>query len=501
MAPSGLVGRVVTRKAAARRYVRRPYRATPVPTARQRHVLDRLGYGFSVLSFAQLRAAGGAGRWFEEQLRPETVRESPKAQAVAGWFPRLQDAPATKKANHDNDRYQAWEYARDLSNYSLLRRIYSRRTLLENMVELWSNHFHVDAQHYPGFTQRAAYDATIRRHALGSFEELLLAVTLHPAMLMYLDNFRSTAGKFNENHGRELLELHTVGVGAGYDEDAVKASAKILSGHTVADKSTFEAFYDPKRHTRGAVTVLGFSDPNATDDPELAERYLRYLAHHPATAQHVARRLCVRFVSDDPSEALVQRVASAYLASRTDIKATLRAIVAAPEFFASAGQKVRTPSDDLVATCRVLRVNAQSPAGTEPFANTISWQLNSILPFHWPRPDGPPDRGTSWASTTRMLNSWRMHASLAGGWWPRQRVVYRKPTAFLPRKRIRFDQLVDHLSREVLGRPSTDLLLQAACQGCDVAPAEIVTRTHAVMQWKFVRLMAVLLDSPAHMTR
>jgi hypothetical protein len=100
-----------------------------------------------------------------------------------------------------------------------------------------------------------------------------------------------------------------------------------------------------------------------------------------------------------------------------------------------------------------------------------------------------------------MLNSWRMHWGMAGGWWPSDQVRYRRPAAFLPEAGMRFDELVDHLSRVLLGRRSTSRLLAAACQGCDVDPGERITRAHAVIAWKFPRLVAVLLDSPAHMAR
>ena len=484
----------------ARSYRVAPYERTKVPTARQLHVLNRLGTGFSPAAFTQLRRAGGEMAWFAQQLAPGSVRESARVEAVADWFPRLRDSPAQTYRNDRSGGHQAWEYARDLSNYSLLRRIHSNRALLETMVELWSNHLHVEAGHFPAFTQRAAYDATIRAHALGRFEDLLVAATLHPAMLLYLDNWRSTRKAPNENHGRELLELHTVGVGS-YTEDMVKQAARILSGHTV-EEGSWTAYFDPARHATGPVSLLGFAEANATgDEPGLAARFLRVLARHPATARTVAHRLAVRFVSDDPPQRLVDRVASAYLASGTDIRATLRALVDSDEFWASAGRKVRTPADDLVATHRVRRVKGRSPVDEDSYAHALSWTLNSTLVFQWPRPDGPPDRAAAWGSTSRMLNSWQMHWNVAGGWWPRGRAKYPRPTAFLPRKRIRFDRFVDHLSRVVLGRRSTSRLLRAACEACDVRPGEKITRKHPVMGWKFPRLLAVLLDSPAHMSR
>jgi len=125
----------------------------------------------------------------------------------------------------------------------------------------------------------------------------------------------------------------------------------------------------------------------------------------------------------------------------------------------------------------------------------------SAIPFDWPRPDGLPDGAEQWAAPTRMLTSWRMHWSLAGGDWPHLDVHYKSPASWLPEDRIRFDEFVDHLSRTLLGRPSTPMLLKAACTGIDVAPGEVVTTRHAVVRWKMQRLLAALLDTPAHMMR
>ncbi|HET6561879.1 MAG TPA: DUF1800 domain-containing protein [Marmoricola sp.] len=503
MASTSLAARVLTRSAARRRAYRpRRYDATPVPTDRELHVLNRLGCGFSTGSYKQLRRAGGAMEWFEVQLDHESVPENARAAGLAGWFPRLWDDPATKMASDRADRYKNHEYGRDLSNYSLLRRSYSDRTVFESMVELWSNHLHVEARHFPGFTQRALYDQTIRAHALGTFADLLVAASLHPAMLLYLDNWRSKADSPNENHGRELLELHTVGRDARYTEAMVKDSAKILSGWTVIEGEGYRAEFQASRHATGSVKVLGFSHRNTVaDNPGLAERYLRYLAAHPSTAERICRKLAVRFVSDEPSAGLVDQMAAAYLANDTDIKATLRAMVSSDEFWGSAGQKVRTAIDDVVATCRVLQIKANAPTREKSFGNVISHAIDDTLIYHWPRPDGPPDRAAVSASTTRMLNSWRMHWQLGGGFWPDGDVAYRSPLKFLPVPGMRFDELVDHLCRVLIGRQSTPKLLEAACKGCDVLPGERITRGHAVMRHKFPRLTSAVLDTTEHMTR
>ena len=354
-------------------------------------------------------------QWFEQQLDHTSVRESATGAAVAGWFPRLQDSAEQIWRNDRNDVQNNWEYARDLGNYSMLRRIYSTRTVFESMVEFWSNHFHIDAQHFPGFTQRPAYDATIRDHALGTFEELLVAASLHPAMLMFLDNWKSVRNAPNENQGRELLELHTVGAAAGYTEQMVKDSAKLLSGHTVRRGHLDGVLRpEPAHHRRGAGARV--------HAPQRRRRqpatWLRTTCatspttRPPRSGSPASSRSGSSATS--PRRPLVDRVADAFLASGTDIKATLRALVTSDEFWASAGRKVRTPIDDVVATCRVIQVQAEAPVNLElvrPRAVVDRWAAR------WSTSGRartvPPTAPTVWASTTRMLNSWR-HALAAG---------------------------------------------------------------------------------------
>jgi uncharacterized protein (DUF1800 family) len=483
-------------------YRANPYPRTVTPTATHLHYMNRLGCGYSRATFLQLRRAGGAQDWFAQQLVPARVRETALGTGVVGWFPELREAPATKWAKNTAGTKGGWEYAADLARLSMLRRVYSSRQVLESMVDFWSNHLHVHADSDLGWVQRASYDDLIRRHALGRFDDLLVEAALHPAMLLYLDTWRSVRGHPNENQGRELLELHTVGRASGYTEAMVKDSATILSGFTVDAFGSWNGFYDPARHTTGPVQVLGFTSPNASADGQAVTRdYLRYLAHHPATAQNIARKLARHYVSDTPSTSLVTAVARAFRASGTDIRATLRALVAHPDFIRSRGRLVRTPIEDFVATCRVLRVSARRPTGDDSFAQASVWVPQSTLAYHWPRPDGSPYGDAAWSSATRVLSSFRMHWNLTAGWWPTRDVTYVRPAAWLPQSRIRLDQYVDHLSRMLLGRPSTSRVLSAAVAAVGYPPATVVTRDHELSQWLFVRLVGVLLDSPEHLRR
>ena len=484
-------------------YTPYPYTKTLCPTVTARHYMNRLGCGFSPSTYSQLSKIGGSGPWFRQQLTPEVVVEDAKANSLAAWFPDLDQPAATKWKTHTSGVKQGWSYAEDLANLTLMRRIYSRRQVFENMVDFWSNQLHVHASADNAWVQRASYDTLIRQHALGRFDEMLVAAALHPAMLLYLDNWKSTKLAPNENQGRELLELHTVGRASGYTEAMVKDSAKILSGFTVDAGNTWDGFYDPAKHATGAVQVLGFTSANASaDGQQVARDYLTYLARHPATAQNIARKLALRFVSDNPSTSLVTAVAKAFRDSGTDIKTTLKALVAHPDFLASKDRLVRNPDEDLVATCRALRLNITAPTVKNSFARAAIHIPQSTRLYQWPRPDGAPYGAAAWASPNRMLTSFRMHWDLALGSWPTLDVTHQTEVSWLPEPQMRYDQFVDHLCRKLLGRPSDARLLSVAVAAIGYAPSTIVSSTHRLFEdWRFGRLLGALLDSPEHLSR
>lgn len=479
---------------------------TKLLPAAARHLVGRFSYGLTPELAADVRAAGGARRWFEQQLKPQRVTDR-RADELRAWWPSLSRDCTELWHRQRDDVEGGWEVMEQYQSWLLLRRMRSRRQVLEVVTELWENHFNVPVNGDAQCFWRTDYGDTIRRHALGRFEDLLQAVITHPAMLINLDNVSSTRRHPNENLGRELLELHTVGRGE-YGEDDVKASARILTGWTVDMWDTFREEYLPRDHWRGPVKVMGFEHANADADGRAVTRaYLRYLATHPATARRVARKLAVKFVSDDPPEALVERLAEVYLARDTAIAPVLRALVGSAEFAAAVGAKVRDPGEDLVATYRVLGVRVTRPelgdARYDYAAQQLLWQASSIgtVPFGWPRPDGQPIDNQSWASPSRMLASMGVHMDLAGTWWPSQGIRYRTPEQWVPRFPIRFDQLVEHLSRQLLHRPATAQLLQACCEAVDVQPRERITRDHGVVKWNMYRLLSTFLDSPAFLTR
>lgn len=479
-----------------------PYTATAIPSAYELHVIKRLGTGYSPATLAAVRRAGGIDRWLDQQLDPSSVPEAPIVASIDSWFSVLRRTPAQKVATNNDNTKQAWQYGLDLANWTVLRRIYTNRPVHETMVDFWSNHLHICSGEDKVYTHQFSYDATIRKHALGRFEDLLVATATHPAMSLYLDNWRSQRNAPNENQGRELLELHTVGTGAGYTEDMVKDSAVILSGYSVRWGSDYEGFYDSANHTVRPVKVLDFTHPNdSADGRAVAEAYLRYLANHPATARTVATRLAIRFVSDLPSQALIGHLAQVFLSSGTDILATLKALVGHPEFRASAGAKVSTPVDDMIATIRALGSVATRPTSSSAFANHLNYLHGGLRLYTWPRPDGAPETNPEWTSAVRMLRSFRMHWNLAGGYYPKQDVKHVPARNRIPAARMTFDSYLDHVSRSLLGRGSTARSLQAACLATGLTPGSVITPAHALGTWMFPHVAAVLLDSPEHMTR
>lgn len=517
---------------------------TRLLSAPDRHLVSRFSYGITPALAEAVRTAGGGRAWFEKQLDHTRIPDGAAAE-LDTWWPSLDRGPADLWQRQVQEVEGGWQVMENYQRWCLVRRMRSNRQVHEMMTEFWLHHLNVPANGDAAFTYRTAYDRVVRQHALGRFEDLLFATITHPSMGIYLNNAVSTKSAPNENLGRELLELHTVGRGH-YTEDDVKSSARILTGWSVDLWKTWAAAYKPERHWTGQVTVMGFTDPNADPDGrEVTRRYLSYLARHPQTARRIARKLAVKFVRDDVSDALVEKLAQTYLSSGTDIRAVLRALVATPEFKGAAGAKVRDPGEDVVATYRVLGVTLNKPptgsAGRNHAANVALWQASSVgaRPFHWPQPDGQPIDNASWSSPSRLMASFDLHYAMSGRWWPKDGITYRQPTEWFPpaefttkqvrvpaqnrkkkgkrgrrrngpryemqtrrvRKPLTFERLVDHLSRQMLHQPASGALLKACCEAVDVKRDTVITADHGVVKWNFQRVLTTVLDSPTHLSR
>jgi uncharacterized protein (DUF1800 family) len=475
----------------------------PLPSAYKRHLLSRFSYGVTPALLRGAAGTDGANHWFEQQLQPEAIADA-EADKLADWYPNVWRDPGYAAAEDKAGRVKGHDVAADFARWTLMRKMVSNRQVHEVMTDFWSNLLHIPSPEKKSWPWRYRYDKVVRSHALGRFEDMLVACVLHPAMGCYLDNARSTAANTNENLGRELLELHTVGLTQNYSETEVRDSAYILTGWYVDVFRTYEASYEPSFHKRGAVRVLGFTDANDNaDGAEMSRRYIRYLANHPATARRVAQRLAVRFVSDTPSAGLVTDLAKVFTDSRTDIKTTLRALIAHPEFQASIGAKVRTPVEDAVATWRVLGVQAHESTADDSFAMAAIFQATAVgqRPFDWGRPDGFPDDAEAWTGVSRVLNSFDVHKNVAGGYFPRSGVTYRRDTSWLPPLPATLGQVVNSVAKKLLARPASPALKDAVAARLDLPLSYTVRTPDDFQRWRIVPMLATVLDSPDHMTR
>jgi uncharacterized protein (DUF1800 family) len=325
-------------------------------------------------------------------------------------------------------------------------------------------------------------------------------------MGLYLDNAFSTKDAPNENLGRELLELHTVGVDGGYTEADVKASARMLTGYRVDTWwPEFKAYYSPQDHDTRPVKVMGFRHANGAADGRAATAaYLTYLARHPSTANRIARRLCVKFVGDSPSPAIVRAVARAYTANRTAIKPTLRALVSHPDFAEAPLKKVRTPMEDYVATVRSLGIRMHRPSNDDAFVRAFYWQYsgNGNAPYEWPAPNGYPEAGAAWASAGRVLTGLRHHQDLAARWWPTAQASFPTEASLLPPMPCTLQQLVDHLGLRMLGQKPGAQVSIGVAQVLGMKRSRRLTRDEVLGDyWLLRRIQASLLDSPHHLHR
>ncbi|GGK15199.1 hypothetical protein GCM10010124_04730 [Pilimelia terevasa] len=462
------------------------------------HLLRRATYGPTPASLAEA-ATLGVGGWLDRQLNPSAIAD-PVADALLARLPLAQASVAGVRAavTAGTLKRYGWEAMYQLGVATVGRAAWSNRQLLEAVVEFWSNHLCVTNPFDEGWDNRPDYDrAVIRRYALGRYADLLKASATHPAMLSYLDNRHSTKYKPNENYARELLELHTVGT-IHTEADVVQA-ARLLTGLTV-DWKTGAFQYDAATHATGAVKILGYRHANATaaGGRAAALGLLDYLARHPATARRIAEKLCVRFVSDTPPPALVDRLAALYLARDTAIAPVLRALFTSAEFAASAGAKVRGPYEDMIATVRTLGLGLDA-AGVEG-VRALYWMAESVgqAPLAWGQPDGYPDTAAAWAAPAGLLGRWNNHLNLAAGWWPEElvRPAASLTAALLPTVPATYGELVDTLTDRLVGVRFADSHRAALAGFFGKQPASTLRTTDGAANGALPYLVALILDSP-----
>jgi uncharacterized protein (DUF1800 family) len=329
----------------------------------------------------------------------------------------------------------------ELQQAKLLRAIYSERQLQEVMTDFWFNHFNVFAEKGIDRLFITSYERdVIRPHALGKFEDLLVATAKSPAMLFYLDNWlsvgpdspqalgipahpygpyrmryptraRQNQGKrpsgLNENYGRELMELHTLSVNGGYSQRDVTAVANVFTGWTIDKPYQGGDFkYEPRMHEPGPKFVLGrkIKPKGEGEGMEVLHR----LATSPQTAHFISLKLAERFVSDDPPPTLVDRMAKTFLRKKGDIREVLSTLFHSPEFWddSTYRDKVKTPVEFVASAVRAISADVDDAAA-------LTHQLNSMgMPLYGAQPPtGYSMKAETWVSSSALLN--RMNFALA----------------------------------------------------------------------------------------
>jgi uncharacterized protein (DUF1800 family) len=326
-------------------------------------------------------------------------------------------ASAVAVARQLRDVYQPAYVADSLARFRAA--VTTERSFVERLVHFWSNHFAVSVDKLAVLGLAGAMEReAIRPHVLGNFSDLLLAVEQHPTMLLYLDNQQSIgpnsqaarlAGRrgrdigLNENLGREILELHTLGVDGQYTQADVRSLATLITGWSIGGEAgrlrggePGHFFFREAFHEPGAAVLLGKRYAEA--GLQQGTTALRDLANNPHTARHLATKLVRHFIADDPPAAVVEQVAAAYLGSGGDLPSTYRALIATPAAWQEPLSKYKTPSDYVYSAWRALSL----PVGTMQRDLRVFEDLGQRN-FQPGSPAGWPDRSADWDGSAALM--------------------------------------------------------------------------------------------------
>jgi uncharacterized protein (DUF1800 family) len=307
----------------------------------------------------------------------------------------------------------------DLMEGKLLRAVYSNRQLEEILTDFWFNHFNVFLDKGADRFLTTVYERdSIRKHVFGKFHDLLLATAESPAMLFYLDNWQSSkpspnrgrnARGLNENYGRELLELHTLGVDGGYTQHDVTEVARCFTGWTIKnlERSGGEYLFNPVMHDQGEKTVLGVTIP-AGGGREDGLKVLEIIAHHPSTARFLSRKLAQRFVADNPPPSLIDKMTKTFHDKDGDLREVMKTMFNAPEFWSRGAfrSKVKSPLEMVASSLRATNADIDSGfALVEQIA-----KLGEPL-YRKQEPTGYSNQSQEWVNSASLLA--RMNFGLA----------------------------------------------------------------------------------------
>ncbi len=401
---------------------------------------DRLAASYEMLNrpTRDLVQSFEQGRAAIRRLQNSGVQQGADSNAQKSRADILRNNPALREIQRQNQRMLG-----GLQSVRLARAVVSDRQLDEVMTDFWENHFTIFAGKGLDRVFLPAYDRdVIRPNALGSFRTLLGAVAKSPAMLFYLDQWQSVADSLhptlgsarkqpasarafragapaarkglNENYARELLELHTLGVDGGYTQQDVVEVARALTGWTMNPRANAEFVFRPDIHDSGPKVVLGHRLP-AGRGIEDGEDVLDILARDPHTARFIAHKLAVRFLSDSPPEAIVERAARTFTRTGGDIREVVRTIVTSPEFFSRSAyrSKVKSPFELVASALRAVGAQADTSVRSAQMVAFLGAPI-----FGHQAPNGWPETGDAWMNSGAILNRINFGLGLAAGRFP-----------------------------------------------------------------------------------
>jgi uncharacterized protein (DUF1800 family) len=393
------------------------------------HVLSRTGYGPNASSRARVTALGLRG-YIEEQLHPESIPDA-ALDAILAPYPTL---PMNVHELHVYvDGAHDVEPRDELKEAKLLRAVYSERQLEQVLTDFWFDHFNVDAgDNVASWTVNSYEREVIRPHVLGKFEDLLLATAKHPAMLDFLDNaysFRDYVDRrgnpvkgLNQNYGRELMELHTLGVDGGYTQADVVSVARALTGWTLDWDFATDGFrFDAGAHDPDPKTIMGTLQLPANGGEQDGRAVLHFLALHPMTADRISRLLVQRFVDESPPPALVMRAAQKYLETAGDLREVMRLILTSTDFLSLDHQRAKAKRP-LVLLASLYRAAGVDLATIRDRGVRDVEDLGEHL-FEAKPPTGYPDVSAYWAGPGALLarfeyvEDYATHAATRGIVW------------------------------------------------------------------------------------
>ncbi len=388
------------------------------------HALNRLGFGPGP-GDVEAVLDRGIESYINDQLGPKPDSSLETRLAPLNNTLRLSTTQVlVTYADSGNQGSSIQAYLDNFSTAKLIRSVHSKNQLEEALADFWFNHFNVNINdNFVRYAIQSYERDAIRPNAMGKFETLLRATAEHPAMMYYLDNYLSQASRtvngrlvqgLNENYGREILELHTVGVDAGYTQADVYEVARAFTGWGIDNLGRGGNFlYTQARHDTASKSAFGLQIA-AGGQKDDGERVIKYLATHPKTARFVSTKLARRFAADDPPAGLVDRMVEAWLATDGDIKEVMKAMIGSSEFWAeafNAAGKPKTPFEFVVSTIRAIDGEVTAATrGVTAYLAQMGQPLYQCIP-----PTGYADVGADWLNPSSQIYRMNFALDLAQG--------------------------------------------------------------------------------------